>query len=66
MAQNGMPKRVPARSELPEEAKWRLEDIYPTDEAWEEEFQRLKEAIGQAGRFQGKVGESAGTLLETL
>lgn len=66
MAQNGMPKRVPARSELPEETKWRLEDIYPTDEAWEEEFQRLKEAIGQAGRFQGKVGESAGTLLETL
>jgi len=66
MSQEGIPKKVPARSEVPEEAKWRLSDIYPSDEAWEEDFQRLKEEIGRAGRFQGKVGESAETLLATL
>lgn len=66
MAQDVMPKRVPARSEVPEEAKWRLTDIFASDEAWEEAFQQAKAALADAGRYQGKVGESAQTLLATL
>ena len=66
MSQDGMARKLPTRSELPDEAKWRLEDIFPTDEAWEAEFQQLKEAVAQAGRYQGRVGESAQTLLAAL
>jgi len=66
MAQNGAAKRLPTREEIPEEAKWRLDHIYATDEAWEEEFQQLRQAVDQAGRYKGRVGESALTLLEAL
>ncbi len=66
MAQNGTARRLPTREEIPEEAKWRLDHIYSTDEAGEEEFQQLKKAVDQAGRYKGRVGESALTLLEAL
>lgn len=35
-------ERIPKRSEVPEESKWALEDIYPTDEMWSEDLQKLK------------------------
>lgn len=65
-AQGGGPRRLPTREEVPEEAKWRLEDIFASDEAWEAEFEQAKEAIAQAGRFQGRLGESAETFLAAL
>lgn len=57
---------VPTRAELPVEYTWRLEDIYENDEAWETDFARLKELIAGAGRFEGKLGESAQILVEAL
>ena len=46
-------ERIPKRSEVPEQFKWALEDIYATDEKWAEDLQKLKampERIGQAWR----------------
>ena len=66
MAEAASSRRVPLREELPEAVKWRLEDIFPSDEAWEEEFARAKELIASADRYKGSVGESAATLLAVL
>lgn len=60
------PARVRKREELPEHLKWRLEDIYPDDDAWEREFQAVKERLTTADQFKGRVGESAETLLAAL
>lgn len=49
---------VPSRSEVPGELKWRLEDIYPTDGAFEEEFKALKGRMGEVDRFRGKLASS--------
>ncbi|WP_188455356.1 oligoendopeptidase F [Virgibacillus oceani] len=57
-------KELPKRSEIPEELTWRLEDIFPTDEAWEEEYQSLKADIPKVENYQGKIGESAANLYE--
>lgn len=59
-------KSLPSRSEIPVEETWRLEDIFETDEAWEKEFQAVKEMIPKISEYQGKLHESAATLYEAL
>ncbi|HLQ95429.1 MAG TPA: oligoendopeptidase F [Pseudogracilibacillus sp.] len=54
-----MTKEVPKRSEIPKELTWNLESIFATDEAWEEEFNALQEALPQITAYQGKLGNSA-------
>ncbi|GGM24844.1 oligoendopeptidase F [Paraliobacillus quinghaiensis] len=50
------------RDEVPVEKTWRLEDIFSTDETWEEELKALKQAIPQVEQYQGKLAESADQL----
>nr|BAD99434.1 oligopeptidase [Geobacillus sp. MO-1] len=59
-------KSLPLRSEIPVEETWRLEDIFPTDEAWEQEFQEVKKMIPKLAEYQGRLGESADVLYEAL
>lgn len=35
-----MAKELPLRSEVDNEYKWVLEDIYPTDNDWEKDFEK--------------------------
>ena len=62
MAQNVIPKR----SEVPEEFTWNLKDMFESDEAWFAEYEALKEMPARIAAFQGKLGESAETLLESF
>jgi len=59
-------KSLPSRKDLPEELTWRLEDIFPTDDAWETEYQEVKKLTEEATKFKGKLGESANDLYEGL
>ncbi|MGX1264940.1 oligoendopeptidase F [Rossellomorea marisflavi] len=52
-------KRLPTRSEVKQELTWRLEDIFPSDEAWENEFKEIQELSGKAGEFKGTLGNGA-------
>lgn len=52
------------REEVPKELTWDLEAIFETDEKWEEEYKQLAEDIPKISEYQGKVTESADTLLE--
>lgn len=62
MTQNALPKRT----ELPDEAKWRLEDIYPADDGWEGDFRKVKELLPQAQDLRGRLVTSADNLLQGL
>jgi oligoendopeptidase F len=66
MSEQTKVKKLPERSEIPVEYKWRLEDIFATDEDWEKEFQEVKNMIPKISEFQGKLGESADTLYAAL
>ena len=59
-------ERIPKRSEVPEEYKWRLEDIYESDEAWKKDLDKLSEIPGKLESYRGRLGESAETLLSFL
>ncbi|MGX8692364.1 MAG: oligoendopeptidase F [Clostridia bacterium] len=54
------------RSEVPEALTWNLKDMFESDEAWMAEYESLKEMPRQITAFQGRLGESAETLLEYL
>ncbi|NAZ11034.1 oligoendopeptidase F [Agaribacter marinus] len=59
-------KELPKREELPEESTWKLEDIFETNDAWEQEWKSLQQAIPQIEAYQGKLAESPAKLLELL
>ncbi|HZG17059.1 MAG TPA: oligoendopeptidase F [Candidatus Bathyarchaeia archaeon] len=59
-------KTLPKRSEVPNEWKWKLEDIYATDAAWEQDVAKVKQMIEQIKAKQGTLAESGKNLLETL
>jgi oligoendopeptidase F len=59
-------KSLQKREEIPVERTWKLEDIFTTDEEWENELANLKEKVPAFEKYQGKLGESADRLYELL
>ncbi|MBQ2118994.1 MAG: oligoendopeptidase F [Clostridia bacterium] len=59
-------KKIPARSEVPEEFTWNLKDIYESDDAWFADYEEQKKLPGRLAAFAGRLGESAATLLAYL
>ena len=48
------------RKQIPSEKKWRLEDIYETQEAWDADYKRLEALVeSSAEAFEGKLGQKA-------
>lgn len=58
--------KLKSRSEIPDEYKWNLEDIFSSNEAWEESFVKVEKSLKSASQFQGKLGQSADQLLACL
>lgn len=58
--------RVPERSELPSESKWRLEDIYISETAWQEDFDNLKQTLPKMTSYKCKLADSSQSLLACL
>ena len=61
-----MADKVAKRSEIPQEKRWAVEDLYPGDAAWEEDYQRVAGLIGKVEKYKGHLGDSAGMLKEYL
>lgn len=45
------------RKDIPDRDKWKLEDIFPTDEAWEECFFALSERMGRIASYKGRLSD---------
>lgn len=54
------------RSDVPKEYTWAVEDLYASDEDWKKDLENIKGMIPRFEAFQGKLGESADTLLDFL
>lgn len=59
-------KKIPNRSEIPAEDKWAIEDLFVSDEAWEQELTTLEQASATMADYEGLLAESAQTLFEYL
>ena len=59
-------RKNPKREEADVKDCWRMEDLYPSDQAWEEDARILQEELKDFTDYQGRMGASAETLLEAL
>ena len=57
---------VPLRSEIDAKYKWDMTAVYPTEEAWEEDLNFVKELYPGILEFKGKLVSSPDVLLEAL
>lgn len=57
---------VLTREEVPEELTWQLEDIFETNEAWEQEFTKVATLSEKAVGYQGTLANGASVMLEAL
>jgi oligoendopeptidase F len=60
------PKAVKQRSEIDARYKWRLEDIYESDDLWRADLATLKEMLPKFESFKGRLAESGETLFGLL
>ena len=59
-------ENIRARDQIPQEDTWALEDLYPSDESWEQALSALTARQAEAAAFAGKLGESGETLCAFL
>ena len=57
---------IPQRSDIAEQYKWKLEDMYATQDAWESDFNALKSNLTRFDQYKGHLGDSPSTLLTCL
>ena len=57
---------IPERETIEEKYKWDLTHIYPTLDAWENDFKWIENNISGYKKFEGKLAESAAILLSCL
>ncbi len=66
MSVNVKQENLLERKAIPEEYKWKLEDIYPTAKEWEEDLKKVEALAKEFASYQNRIGESAETLYRVL
>ena len=61
-----MSERVPQRSDVADENKWSINDIYASDEIWEAEFAKAQSYTERIAAYNGELSKSAEKLLQYL
>lgn len=61
-----MAEAIAKREEIPVEKRWAVEDIYASDQVWEEDFKRVSDLLEKLENYKGKLAESAQTLKDFL
>ena len=67
MATDTKTSTIPQRSDIEKQYTWNLNDIYPSDDAWEKAFNKAAELVGSApGRYAGKLAKSPEIMWEAF
>lgn len=59
-------KNLPKRNEVDQQYKWAIEDLYPSDEDWQKEYDSLINMLPQVSEYQGRLAKSGELLLKFL
>ena len=55
---------IPQRSNIDDEYKWNLEDIYPSIEAWEADYNLVESNLNKFDEYRGNLGKSGKIILK--
>lgn len=61
-----MSERIPQRCDIPEKDKWAIEDIYPTNAAWEQDLAKARGFAEKIASYKGLLSTNSAKLLEYL
>jgi len=61
-----MPAAVPPRNKVDPKYTWNAESLFRSTQAWDQELQAILADLPGVTKFQGRLGESAATLLEAM
>ena len=53
-----MSERIPARQDIAAEYKWKIEDIYASDEAWESDLKKLRGSAEKIAAYKGRLSQA--------
>ena len=59
-------QKLRERKDIPAEYKWKLEDIFSSNEEWEKTFKETEKLIDYAEKYKGKLAESPDIFLECM
>ncbi|MCK4632034.1 MAG: oligoendopeptidase F [candidate division Zixibacteria bacterium] len=59
-------KAIPQRTDVADQHKWKLTDIYADDAAWESDYEKVQAMMKKAADYTGKLDSSAELLYECL
>ena len=65
-AANPEQTKIPPRSEISDEYKWNLKDMYSSDDQWLKEFNALKASLANMEQYKNHLSDSADLLLACL
>jgi len=57
-------EKLPLRGEIDDKYKWRLEDIYTSDELWEKDFILINDKYSEISKFKGHLKENGENILK--
>jgi oligoendopeptidase F len=55
---NSESKKIPLRSEIPQQYKWRVEDLYAKENLWYEDCRKIEHMLPLAAGFKGHLADS--------
>ncbi len=58
--------KSPLRSEIANEDKWRIQDLYATDESWQADYNKCLENAERECEYKGKMSDSADNFYNAL
>ena len=61
-----MAHTLPTRSQVDPAYTWAITDLYPSDQAWREAYDSVRDLVNHLAGYRGRLGESAATLLAFL
>lgn len=62
----GLLAQTMERAQVAEQYTWRLTELYPTDEAWQQAKQQILSRLPELDNFRGTLGQSPGRLRSAL
>lgn len=57
---------LPLRSEADSRYKWKIEDLFESDELWEEAYKEVQKKLGEESVYKGRLNESEEVLYDAL
>lgn len=58
--------KIKKRNEIPDEFKWRMEDVYADEEEWRADINAVKELLPRLSKMQGHIISSSDSFKETI